>query len=204
MGARHAKTIAESLKQSARGTEGYLNRLEGLHAEKRLSERDVTRAYEGAFLAFYTGLERHIERLFMGILMRRVVVSGRPARALVETSSEVTARRIVAGDRRYVDWLPIEHTTRRARHLLSEGRPFDRLLPVDTEVLEKMRIIRNAVAHKSNHASRRFRETLVDGKGLPPLQRTPAGYLRGQHAPGQTRLGYFMAQGVEAVERLCR
>ena len=48
-----------------------------------------------------------------------------------------------------------------------------------------------------------FRSNLVDGKGLPPPQRMPAGYLRGQHAPDQTRLEYFMAQGANALGRLC-
>jgi hypothetical protein len=202
MAPRHAKQIAESLRRSAKSSQGYLDRLEKLHRNKELSQRDVTRAYEGAFLAYYTGLERHLEQLFMGVLMSRVVVSGRPARSLV-TASEVTARRIVAGDRPYADWLPIRHTTNRARKLLSEGRPFDRLSKVDSRVLEQMRVVRNAVAHQSSHANRRFQMEFIDGNGIPPLQRTPAGYLRGQHAAGQTRLAYFMAQGVDAMDRLC-
>lgn len=199
---QHAQQIAESFRRSARSSQGYLERLERLHRARKLSQRDVTRAYEGAFLSFYTGLERHLEQLFMGLLMSRVVVSGRPVRSLV-TASEVTARRIVAGNRAYAEWLPIHHTTRRARSLLSEGRPFDRLSNVDTQVLEQMRIVRNAVAHKSSHANRRFRKEFIDGNGIPPLQRTPAGYLRGQHAAGQTRLAYFMAQGVSTMDRLC-
>jgi hypothetical protein len=200
---KHAQEIAESLRRSARTSQGYLGRLEKLHKANRLSQRDVTRAYEGAFLSYYTALERHLEQLFLGLLMSRIVVSGRPARSLVRTGSDVTARRIVAGDRPYADWLPIDHTAKRAKKLLSGGRPFDRLSKVDTQVLEQMRIVRNAVAHKSSYATRRFHREFIEGNGIPPLQRTPAGYLRGQHAEGQTRLGYFMAQGVNTMNRLC-
>lgn len=198
-----ARGVADSLKQSARGTQGYLNRLERLHVAKQLSQRDVTRAYEGAFLTYYTSFERHIERLFIGILMARLAVSGRQARALVQVTSDKTARNIIRGDRKFVDWLPIERTTQRASLFLSEGRPFDRLSDVDKEVLERMRIVRNVVAHRSGHAGRQFRSVLIEGQGIPPYQRTPAGYLRGQHAPGQSRLAYFMAQGVEAMDRIC-
>lgn len=203
MAARHAKEIADSLRKSARSSEGFLRRLESLHREGQLSERDVTRAYEGAFLSYYTGLERHLEKLFMGLLMSRLTVTGRPPRSLVQTASDVTAYRIVAGDRSFADWLPFHHTKKRARKWLSGGRPFDRLSKSDIQVLEQMRIVRNAIAHKSSYSNRLFRREFVDGLGLPPSQRTPAGYLRGQHAAGQTRLEYFMAYGVNVMDRLC-
>jgi hypothetical protein len=198
-----ASTIADSLRRSARGTQGYLDRLEGLHAKGFLSSRDVTRAYEGAFLTYYTGLERHLERLFMGLVMARVTPSGRKTRALVQIASDRTARKVVSGDRAFADWLPIDKTTQRAARFLSGGRPFDRLRPVDLEVFERMHVIRNAVAHRSSHAGKRFKKQLIEGQGIPRYQQTPAGYLRGAHAPGQSRLSYFMAQGVDAVDRIC-
>lgn len=198
-----ASTVADSLKRSARGTQGYLDRLERLCTAGALSGRDVTRAYEGAFLTYYTGLERHLERLFLGLVMARVTPSGRKTRALVQIASDRTARQVISGDRPFADWLPIDRTTKRAARFLSEGRPFDRLRPVDHEVFERMHIIRNAVAHRSSHASRRFKSQLIDGQGIPVYQQTPAGYLRGAHAPGQSRLSYLMAQGVDTVGRIC-
>jgi hypothetical protein len=198
-----ASSIASSLKRSARGTQGYLDRLEKLHSAGHISQRDVTRSYEGAFLAYYTGLERHIERLFMGLIMSRLSPSGPKTRALVQISSDQTAHRVVSGGKRFSDWLPIEKTTKRAETYLSGGRPFDRLRPVDYEVLNRMHIIRNAVAHRSSHANLRFRRQLIEGNGIPPHQQTPAGYLRGQHTTGQSRLSYFIAQGVDTVDLIC-
>jgi hypothetical protein len=202
MPAKPAKTVAESLTKTARGTQGYLDRLEQLHKAGALTQRDVTRAYEGAFLRYYTDLERHLERLFMGLLMSRFAVTGN-SRSLVQIRSEQVARQVLIGERNYVDWLPIQKTTDRAKTFLSRGKPFDRLSPADKDALHRMHLVRNAVAHQSGHALRKFRKHLVDHEGLPPVQRTPAGYLRGQHAPGQTRLSYFMAQGVQAMTRVC-
>jgi hypothetical protein len=197
-----ASSIAMSLERAARGTLGYLERLERLHAQGLLSERDVTRAYEGAFLAYYTSLEQHIERLFMGLVMARLSPP-RKSRALIQIASDRTAREIVSGDRPYVDWLPIKKTTDRAQTYLSKGQPFDRLRPIDREVLERMHIVRNAIAHRSSHAISRFKRRLIEEHSIPPRQRTPAAYLRGNHSPGQSRLGYFIVQGVDTVKWLC-
>ncbi len=198
-----AAGIAESLKSYARATEGYVNRLERLNQTGALSTRDVTRTYEGAFLSFHTNLERHIERLFLALIMARVAPSGARTKSLVKIADHRVAHEVVSGDRPYADWLPLGKTKQRASVYLSQGKPFDRLQPVDIQVFERMQIIRNAVAHQSHHAKRRFKMALIDGQGLPPVEQNPAGYLRGRHTAGQSRLSYLMAQGVDTLERLC-
>jgi hypothetical protein len=200
---RPATAVADAFLGSTRGVLGYLARLEARHSEGVLSAQDVTRAYEGAFLGYYTSLERHIERLFFGLLMGRYTVSGHSAPRITIASHRV-AHEVVAGDRGYADWLPITKTERRAPIYLAGGRPFDRLNSVDKEVLQRMQWIRNAVAHRSAHATRVFRRQLIDGKGIPPRQRSPAGYLRGEHAPGQTRLEYLAAQSSQSLQKLCQ
>ena len=44
----------------------------------------------------------------------------------------------------------------------------------------------------------------LEDKGLVKPERTPAGYLRGQHAHAQTRLAYLTLQGAAAMRRLCQ
>lgn len=198
-----AATIADSFKSYARGTESYVERLERLHQAGALSARDVTRTYEGAFLGFHTSLERHIERLFLALLMSRVTPSGSGTKSLVQITDNRVAHGVISGDRSYVDWLPLHKTKKRAAIYLSRGKPFDRLESVDIQVFERMQIIRNVVAHKSRHATTKFKRALIDGQGIPPKEQSPAGYLRGSHAPGQSRLSYLMAQGVDTLDRLC-
>jgi hypothetical protein len=198
-----SEAVRDPFTARTRGVSGYLRRLEALRAGGKLSDRDVTRAYEGAFLGLYTDLERHLEQLFIGLVMDRYTVTGANVRPLIKIRSEVVVRQVVAAGQRYTDWLPYRHIDKRAPAFLAGGRPFDRIDRGDRQVLERMAWIRNAVAHRSSHAVKVFRSNLAEGKGLPPDQRTPAGYLRGQHAPGQTRIEYFMALSVNLVSKLC-
>jgi len=181
-----------------------MKRLESLHASGALSQTDISRAQAGALLAFHTYVERSLERLFIGLLMRRLTSSQAGVSSLVHIRSDVVARAIVSGGRNYVDWLPFEqHTLKRADAFLSAGRPFSTLARADYASLERLGIVRNAIAHESTYALRRFRVQFVDGRGLPPGQQSPSGYLRGQHRPGQSRFENMMADVVVTFAKLC-
>ena len=199
---RPASTVADEVQARARGLTAYVDRLERLHSEGRLSRGDVARAHAGALLGFYTFTEQSIERLFLGILMGRFATSG-GATALVRIKSEVVARSVVSGGRRYVDWLPYEHSRKRAEAFFSTGRPFADLSPADTAAFERLTIIRNAIAHQSTFAAKRFKRVFVEGRALPPDQQGPIGYLMGQHRPGVTRFENTLAEVVLAFSRLC-
>lgn len=195
--------VRDDVAARARELNRYLGRVEKLHVEGRLSERDVRRAYAGAFLAFYAYLERSIERLFLGTLMGRYEHSNRAIKPLVSIKSERVARLAVQGGRDYADWLPWDHTVRRSAAFLSAGRPFSELPRVHQKSFERVAILRNAIAHESKSSHRRFQRELVAGASLPASQMTPAGYLRGQHAAGQTRFSHHLADAVIAFSDLC-
>ena len=72
----------------------------------------------------------------------------------------------------------------------------------DRKVFERMSLVRNAIAHDSAYALKQFQREFVDGRSLPPEHHRPAGYLRGQHAIGQTRLEYLFAEAVNVLRRL--
>jgi len=202
--ARPASRVADELAAHARGLNQYLRRIERLFVERRLPRADVHRAYGGAFLSFYVDLERAIENLFMGLLMRRLEVSRRGVRPLVVINSEAVARKVVRGERRYVDWLPYHLTRDRAEAFLAGGEPFSSLTDQQARPLERVRIVRNALAHGGEHAMRQFHKTFTDGVRLPSEQLRPAGYLRGQHAVGHTRFESLLAESILVVRTLAR
>jgi hypothetical protein len=202
--ARAASTVADDVAARARGLNDYMARLEKLHRQGQLSKTDLSRAQAGAFLAFHTYLERSLERLFLGVLMRRLTTTDTRVRPLVDIKSEAVARSVVNGGRNYVDWLPFEqHALKRAGAFLSTGRPFADLARSDYSRFDRLSILRNAIAHESSHAMRQFRKSFTDGKSLPPDQVVPGGYLRGQHRPGQTRFENLMAEVVVSFRKLC-
>jgi hypothetical protein len=101
-------------------------------------------------------------------------------------------------------WLPYErHTEARALAFFASGRPFTALRKPDVRVFERLGILRNAIAHESSHATRRFRATFVDGRALPVDQQNPAGYLRGRHSSGVTRFENTVNETVVVFNRLC-
>jgi hypothetical protein len=199
---RPASKVADEVAARARSLNAYVDRLERLYGRRELGRPDLNRAYAGALIAFHTYVERSLERLFLGLVMRRFTRTG--VRPLVVINSERVARAVVNGGRRYVDWLPYEQLTLpRAEAFLSKGHPFVDLEKDDRRSLENLRVIRNALAHESSHALRMFRQRFTEGKALPPDQVTPTGYLRGRHAGSQSRLAFMLTDTVHVFARLC-
>ena len=200
---RLSSVVAEDVARRARDLDRYLEKIDGLHRQRALVDRDAERAYAGGYLEFHAYVERALERLFLGLLRRRLKSADGSVRPLIAVSSDRVASEIVAGGRRYVDWLPYKlHTTPRARAFFAGGRPFDRLDKGDLNSLDEGTAIRNALAHQSSAALRRFREKCVDNRSLPPTELRPAGYLRGTHTRGQTRMNYQLARAVLVVRKL--
>jgi hypothetical protein len=196
--------VAEQVASRARGLTLYVNRVERLHDQGALPLVDLHRTYAGAYLSFYVFVERSLERLFVGVLMNRYHFQQPDVRRLVDIRSDAVARAVVSGDRSYADWLPFDLTRKRAKAFLSGGRPFATLPNSDKKVFLRMGLIRNAIAHDSRHALKLFQDEFVTGKSLPPEQHRPPGYLRGEHAVGQTRLEYSFAEASAVMKQLCR
>jgi hypothetical protein len=197
-----ASTLADRLAQEARSHERYVRRMERLVGAGTVPKVDLERAYTAGYLLFYTSLERYIEQLFVGLLMGRLTVTRSGVRPIVAVSDEWVAFRLVLGDRKFADWLPFDYTRSRAKALFVGGQPFTSISNPDRNFLAEMSVLRNALTHRSPHSIAQFKEEFVM-RGLPPAQRKPAGYLRGQHAVGQTRLSYHMAKGTAILRDLC-
>ncbi len=199
------KVVADEVSSRAKGLRDYANRMERLRSSRNISETDLNRVYAGAFLSFHTFLERSLERAFLGLLMGRLVSSDSSVRPLVAINSNKVAHEIVRGGRTYVDWLPYDrHMVKRADAFFSGGRPFRNLSKAEMNVFARATVMRNAIAHESSHALRQFARFFTVGKSLPPDQRRPAGYLRGQHAVGQSRFDLMLSEGVVVMRSLCQ
>lgn len=204
MAPRPAHSVADQLRVRAKALDRYVQRVETLSGRGDLPAADLKYAYVGAFVSFYTETEQRIEELFLGLMMGRIQAPRQAIRGLVSIESDVVARGVLRGDRAYVDWLPFDKFTRkRARAFFSGGEPFETLDRAHVRALERASVLRNAIAHKSGSAQRAFRTQFVDGKSLPVSEQSPAGYLRGFHAPGQRRINLIFSEVVAAISSLC-
>ena len=177
---------------------------EQLLAAAQIPLRDVERAYSGGFLEFHAFLERSIENLFVSLLRRRLTHSSARVRPLIAVNSDIVAHRIVAGERRYADWLPFGRLTiKRAEAFFSSGLPFSALENTDQSSFDELSTVRNALAHHSAASVRAFRSRFIEGKFIAPAEHRPAAYLRGLHTVGQTRMNYLLSRAVVTMNKLC-
>ena len=200
----NARGIANEVGIRARALDRYLQRMERLFLDGTVTRQDVERAYSGGLLEFHAFLERSIERLFVGLLRSRLVHSSARVRSLIAVESDAVAHNIIIGERRYVDWLPFEgRTMKRARAFFASGLPFCNLDSADQASFDELSTVRNALAHQSAPALRKFEKKFIDQKLIPPAQHRPTAYLRGPHTVGQSRMNYLLSRAVVTMNKLC-
>jgi hypothetical protein len=201
--AREAAAVVEPLRKQALALRDFLDRVERLQQSRLLLVSDVHKAYEGALLTWNTTFEKQLEFLFLGLLTGRLKIRGGSVRPRLRVDSTTVAFDIMKGNSRFVDWLPINSTVKRAQLVFAGGRPFDLLQPADHDAFATLHKVRNAIAHRSGPAMKKFKDDLIAGHDLPPAQHSPAGYLRGSHTQGVTRMIYLITQTTVAMNRFC-
>jgi hypothetical protein len=180
-------------------------KLERLHAEGRVTRHDVSMFYEGIFLRTVTSFEGLIEDLFVGLLAGSIA-PGRNVHPRVTFQSHAVARDVMLGGRAYVNWLPYNFTHSRAEAFFRGAFPFCNLDKADKKLLERLVLVRNAVAHQSRSARGTFEQEVIGVAPVLPIERTPAGFLRSvfRSAPDQTRYEEMASTCVILARKLCQ
>jgi hypothetical protein len=202
---RSHSTVIEPLLARLQRLEATRIKLESLLLKDKVSRRDIEHIYGALFLSAVTAFEGMLEVLFMKLLTRRLK-HPRRIRALVEFESDIIARRVVFGGRSYVDWLPYEQTTGRAKLFFASGRPFTHLEKPEKKSVEAWCAIRNALAHQSRFAQRRFHELIVAPRTLLPREKRPSSFLRSLHstAPSVTQYEQIVGEMVSVAKKITR
>ena len=198
--AKAATTILDGFQKKVASLDRSRKRAEGLYSIENLSLSDLERQYEALYINMVRSFETSVERLFLGLLAQTISSRFKSVRPIVTAKSIQSARRVVCGDRSYVDWLPYDHTKRRAKAFFSRGLPFVRMSSDARKKLLQVGLTRNAIAHDSVHARKMFRTEVVGGVPLLPRAQTPAGFLRSHYvlSPPETRFELFSAYLVQA------
>jgi len=180
-------------------------KMEVLARGRLLVRRDIEQAYEGLYLDAFTSMEHFLEQLFLGLLTARWQLPVSKCVPRVIFRSPAVCRDVVIGGRPYVDWLPYEHTEKRAAAFFRNGLPFCSLQAADKDAIRKCYHIRNAIAHGSDHAKSQFEAKVLGNARLLPRERTPAGYLRSQFlsSPPVTRYEGLALDMANVALHLC-
>ena len=196
---RPSSSLADALARRLRALESVRAKIEELVSSRVLSEKAAEHVYEGLFLNAHVPFEGFLEDLFIGLLVdgQGVLSSRSDIKPRVAIRLHRIARQLLSGpQRRYVAWFPYERTIEMASLYFQGGRPFTELSEAQRQQLRKSHIIRNAIAHRSRFSMHQFEKQVIGNTPLPPRERTPAGFLRGQFriTPKQTRYENLVSQ----------
>lgn len=131
---------------------------------------------ESVLLQLFGKWERFLENAFIEYMLGKKSTDGdEPVRYVFPTSAE-HAYQLVQNVNAYPDWADIEKVLTNATNFFENGGPFEILKTMQADI-KAIRTIRNAIAHTSKSATKKF-ENLVQGKvGFLPEGITPAQFL---------------------------
>lgn len=199
MSSKPASSVADACTRRANYLVQYTTRISG----RCNSDADRNQVYAGAYVAYLAFFEKQLEELFIGLLTHKYLHPNADVKPVVAMPNAKAAKALITGGRSYVDWLPYDqHTRKRASAFLFDGEPFWSLSKPDRAALERASVLRNALAHQSDHSQRRFRGEFTDGKLLRTGELKPGGYLRGSHSRQKTRFEVQLQELVRVIREL--
>lgn len=172
-----ARNLANKFVGHLKNLEVTRNKVELLFNSKALVRRDVEHVYKGLFMDACASFEDFLEDLFIGLIVGNL--RNRKTRLKqIHIKSYLTARKIIFGKDKYLNWLPYtDNTLERAKIYFSQGKPFD-LDEDDVDMLDKIHTIRNALAHNSIYCKKQFQKKIISNRTLLPKEKAPTGFLR--------------------------
>lgn len=179
-------------------------KMETLFSTGSIAQTDIEQVYAGLFLNTFTEFEALIEDLFLGLLMGKLYSKTYTIVKRTKIKPVSVTQEIVFHGRPYLDWLPYDNfTLSRAKRYFVNGEPFKQLDDVQKKSLTYYYMIRNAIAHKSDSAQKKFQNS-ISGLTLLPHEKTPAGYLRSKpRGTGQTQYEIAVVELKMIAKKLC-
>ena len=202
---KKTSSLAKGFSKKLALLENTRTRVEALLLSGHLTAEDVEQVYAGLFIDAFTEFEGLLEDLFFGIVSGSHKSGVSTTKRRVKIVPIALTQEICFEGRTYLDWLPIEkHTTRRAERFLDNGEPFSRLTKDEEKTIERLHLLRNAVAHKSDNAKNKF-EASIQALALLPQEKTPVGFLRSKpHGPtGSNQFQIGVSQLETIAQKIC-
>lgn len=174
---KNSITLHNEFKKKINSIKRTRRNFENAQNANIITDEDIIQAYAGLYLELFTEFEGLIEELFLGLITGSVTHKNNDVVRLIKITPSNKAIDILLSGKKYLDWLPYQHTLDRAKIYLTDGKPFSLLTSSNTNKLGNYQKIRHAIAHKSKKASDDF-NNIISGLTLRTIERTPKGFLR--------------------------
>lgn len=191
-----SRKLGQELDSSLKHLSDAAGHALNLRVGGQLTIQQLEDVLAGIAVLAHAEIEGFIDRLFLGLLAGAVRPGNKSkAKPLIRARSYDHARSIVLGRdaaKDYVSWLPYSRTVDHAERLFRGGRPFTELAGSTRTAIQQLHHIRNALAHSSDRSKAMFKKHCVGNRALPVWQSRPAGFLRGAHSGGKTRIEHYI------------
>ncbi len=132
---------------------------------------------EAAFLQAFKNWEGLLEETFIAFMCSRLAADGATIPCHVAAPNDDVARNLLYQGRQFIEWTDPEVVRERARCLFSIASRIESAINPVIGQLREMRYVRNAIAHASPQASRKFKDLVQRLFGGAPAIQRPAELL---------------------------
>lgn len=169
--------LGDSYRSAVAHLRSCCERIEALLAKEALGIRDCELIYESAFLNAVARFEGLLNNLLEEFVCGSKSIRKEHYR-LVSARSRTIYRKVLTRGRPYVEMMPFDKSLEIAERFLNAGKPFADVDLADRNILRQAMLIRNAIAHRSDAAMRRFRQDVNGVEVLPSHRQFPGTFLR--------------------------
>ncbi len=198
------RTLGTLLTSSAKEFEGAIqltarasvwqNELQHFHAA-RFKKEHHKQIVELAFMRAFLTWESFLEEAFTLYLLGKASPAGfAPVRYAIPVNRQHAAE-LLASDARHTDWTAAARILNRASRFFKGGRPFADVIRPQTNFLDNMKTIRNALSHESEEATGKFDTFVRNELTFLPPNTTPGSFLatlKLHHTPPSTYLQFYI------------
>jgi hypothetical protein len=149
-----------------------------------VSKERIEKICEMSFLIIFVSWELYLDSMF-----QHYIVFGKNykqfVKPLVEIKNLRTCAKVLIGEKRFSDWSEPQNVQKRAEIYFANGEPFKTTIGSMKIYFERIKCIRNMIAHSSGNAADNFHKMIRDiygvGRRISPggllLERPPTSLL---------------------------
>ncbi|MGD1044227.1 MAG: hypothetical protein ABR936_02740 [Bacteroidota bacterium] len=144
---------------------------------RNLKQERIYQINELAFLDMYLSWEDYLENTFVRFMCGAKTKNCYSPKLFVCPPTLEHALKYFMTPKGYVEWTSAQAVSERAELVFKDGEPYSSAFRPVINILNQMRIIRNAIAHRSGKALSDFEDLVTDEIGYKPKGIRPGGFL---------------------------
>lgn len=167
-------------------TEKRINKI-AVNRDIFIAKRDIEVMYEGLFLKSITIFESFIEELFIGLLYNNYELKTRKKIQKHTFPNRELVLNFIKHKNKFIELMPYNKLKESSKIFFNHNNPFVKINESSKNSLNEIYTIRNAIAHNSQFADKKFKN-LLQNKGIsnPKILKSPALFLKSNHSTNQS------------------